>query len=72
MTLNEPGEEEPYSTVIHFFENFIGERFLHLPEARPVKNFLEKARRGVVITGTDSEQGGYGLIEKVYQTGRTL
>jgi AraC-like DNA-binding protein len=65
--LGDSGEEEPYSTVIHFFENFIGERFLHLPEARPVKNFLEKARRGVVITGTDSEKAA-GLIEKVYQT----
>jgi AraC-like DNA-binding protein len=64
--LSEHDEDKPYSTVIHFFENFIGERFLHLPEARPVKSFLEKARRGVVITGADSGKAA-ALIEKVYQ-----
>ena len=39
----------PYSTVIHFMDSFIGERFLYLPETKPVKDLLDKARRGILI-----------------------
>ena len=57
----------PYATVIHFFENFIGERFLHLPESRHIKNLLEKAKRGVLIKGSVADKIG-DLIEKIYQS----
>jgi AraC-like DNA-binding protein len=40
-----------YSTVIHFLDNFIGEKFLLLPEALPIKFLLEKARNGILISG---------------------
>jgi AraC-like DNA-binding protein len=57
----------PYSTVIHFFEHFMGERFLHLPETRHVKALLEKAKRGVVLKASNSKNIA-GLIEKIYQS----
>jgi AraC-like DNA-binding protein len=46
------GDENPgvHSTVIHFSENFWGERFLHLPETKQIKNLFEKARRGVRLS----------------------
>lgn len=56
----------PYATVIHFFENFIGERFLHLPESRHIKNLLEKAKRGILLKGLIANKIG-DLIEKIYQ-----
>lgn len=37
--------------VIHFLEDFWGEKFLEIPELRPVKELLEKAKRGIRITG---------------------
>lgn len=37
--------------VIHFNENFWGEVFLNLPENKTIKNILEKAKRGIQITG---------------------
>lgn len=43
-----------YSTVIHFLDNFIGEKFLFLPEAAPIKSLLERARNGLLITGNDA------------------
>ena len=61
-----PDESAPYATVIHFFENFVGERFLHLPEARPIKSLLEKARRGVLLKGTAADKIRE-LIAKVYE-----
>jgi len=56
---------QPYSTVIHFFKHFIGERFLALPEARPIKNLLDKAVRGILLKGENAEKIGY-LIEHIY------
>ena len=56
-----------YSTVIHFFENFIGERFLHLPEARHIKALLEKAKRGVILKGASAHKIGQ-RIEGIYQS----
>jgi AraC-like DNA-binding protein len=59
--------KEPYSTVIHFYDNFMGERFLHLPETKPIKNILEKAKRGILIKGENAiEIAPY--IEKIYQS----
>ena len=37
--------------VSHFCENFWGEQFLQLPENIKIKNVLEKAKRGLQITG---------------------
>ena len=37
--------------VSHFNENFWGEQFLHLPENANIKTVLEKAKRGLQITG---------------------
>ncbi len=39
------------AAVIHFAENFWGDTFLNLPESKPVKNLLEKAKRGIYISG---------------------
>lgn len=38
--------------VVHFCENFWGEQFLLLPENVNIKNLLDRARRGMQITGT--------------------
>ncbi|WP_295771918.1 AraC family transcriptional regulator [uncultured Mucilaginibacter sp.] len=38
-------------TVAHFKENFLGEKFLQLPESKLIKDLLDRARRGVKITG---------------------
>ena len=37
--------------VVHFSENFWGNDFLQLPENKMIKTILEKARRGIQITG---------------------
>ena len=59
--------EIPYSTVIHFHDNCIGERFLYLPETKPIRDLLEKARRGILIPA--SHAGDIALmIEKIMQT----
>lgn len=58
---------EAYSTVIHFFENFIGERFLHLPESRGIKSLLEKATRGILLKGAAADKIGE-LMEKIYES----
>ncbi|RXK61550.1 AraC family transcriptional regulator [Lacibacter luteus] len=39
------------SNVIHFKEDFWGERFLELPENKKLKQLLEKAKRGISISG---------------------
>ncbi|MBD0256083.1 MAG: helix-turn-helix transcriptional regulator [Cytophagales bacterium] len=44
--------ETPYSTVVHFSENFWGDRFLNLPENKPLKALLERARRGLLLPGS--------------------
>ncbi|WP_461453353.1 AraC family transcriptional regulator [Mucilaginibacter sp.] len=65
--LKEVITSEPFSTVIHFHENFIGERFLHLPETKPIKLLLEKAKRGILFKGSESTDGGE-FIERVFQS----
>jgi len=37
--------------VSHFDENFWGDKFLHLPENNHIKTVLEKAKRGLQVTG---------------------
>jgi AraC-like DNA-binding protein len=45
------GEALPYSTVVHFSEHFWGTKFLDLPENKPIKQVIEKAKRGLFIVG---------------------
>lgn len=40
-----------FSTVIHFLENFIGEKFLMLPETNGIKSLLSRAKSGILISG---------------------
>jgi AraC-like DNA-binding protein len=42
-------DNSPYCTVIHFNEDFWGERFLNLPENIFIKSFFEKAKRGIEL-----------------------
>ncbi|MEO8405617.1 MAG: helix-turn-helix domain-containing protein [Chitinophagaceae bacterium] len=53
--------------VAHFNENFWGEQFLQLPENIAIRTLLEKARRGVQITGRTRQQVAE-LLEKLLQT----
>jgi len=46
----------PYSTVIHFFDNFWGSSFLELPENKSIKSTLDIARSGLQITGNTQQQ----------------
>jgi len=46
----------PYSTAVHFFENFLGETFMNLPENKNIKNMIEDARWGLQITGNTKKQ----------------
>lgn len=41
----------PYSTVVHFTNHFWGEKFLDLTENKPLKLILDKAQRGLLLTG---------------------
>ena len=54
------------AAAIHFAENFWGEPFLNLPENKPVKSMLEKAKRGIHITGQTAVTVAE-LIEKMIQ-----
>ncbi|MEO6849921.1 MAG: AraC family transcriptional regulator [Mucilaginibacter sp.] len=67
MNYKEGADTNQYATVIHFFENFIGERFIHLPEARHIKNLLEKAKRGLLLKGHIANRIG-DLIENIYRS----
>jgi len=53
--------------VAHFNENFWGEQFLQLPENIAIRTLLEKARRGIQITGRTRQQVAE-LLEKLLQT----
>ncbi len=55
------------STVVHFFENFWGDRFLNLPEIKSIKSVLEKAKRGISVGGKDGENIGR-LISKIHSS----
>lgn len=46
---NEDSGRKVHSTVVHFSENFWGEPFLQLPETKPIRHLLEKARRGIRV-----------------------
>jgi AraC-like DNA-binding protein len=49
--LHDHNDSVAYTTTIHFTENFWGDRFLNLPENKQLKVLLDKAKRGILITG---------------------
>ena len=57
----------PYSTVIHFQGNFWGDAFLNLPENKPLKTVLERAKRGLLLTSQLAENVA-GLMQALRQT----
>lgn len=57
-------EESVEISVVHFTETFWGNQFLDLPENKPVRKTLEKAKQGIQVTGQHREPIGQ-LIEKI-------
>jgi len=53
--------------VAHFNENFWGQEFLQLPENLLIKSLLEKAKRGVQVTGRTRERVAE-LLESLLET----
>lgn len=60
-------ENEPFSSVIHFTENFWGSQFLQLPENKMLKNVLDKAKRGISFSEELSQQVAQ-QIEVIFAT----
>ncbi|WP_256005091.1 AraC family transcriptional regulator [Pedobacter deserti] len=50
--------------VVHFTENFWGSTFLTLPENKPLKDVLEKAKRGLKVQDKSKHQIGI-IIESI-------
>ena len=46
--------DKPDIRVVHFKENFWGNEFLNLPENVLIKSLLEKARKGLLVSGTNN------------------
>ncbi|MFC4210248.1 AraC family transcriptional regulator [Pedobacter lithocola] len=65
--LNDKENNDPYSTVIHFFDNFLGDRFLMLPESSSLRSLMELARRGILIKADDAVAIA-AKIESVYNS----
>ena len=61
--------DTPCSTASHFSENFLGERFLYLPESKPIKDLLQKAKRGIYIYGQDAKAVSTIMEEAYHATG---
>lgn len=57
----------PFATVIHFTDNFWGDKFLTLPEAAPIKTFLEKAHCGILVEKKYADKIS-SLIKKIKST----
>jgi hypothetical protein len=64
-------EENPRTTadvrVVHFCEDFWGNNFLDLPENVGIKSVLEKAKRGLQITGK-TKHGVAEILEELLNT----
>ncbi|MDB4927324.1 AraC family transcriptional regulator [Mucilaginibacter sp.] len=54
-------------SVIHFCDNFWGDAFLNLPENAVIRNILQKAKRGIQVTGDEKQQLGK-LVETIVLT----
>ncbi|WP_057936307.1 AraC family transcriptional regulator [Algoriphagus resistens] len=57
-------ETNTNTEVLHFKEDFWGEDFLNLPETRRIKSVLEKAKRGIEISGPIRKRVGK-LLNKI-------
>ena len=55
--------------VSHFNENFWGEQFLQLPENNNIKTVLEKAKRGLQVTGKSKQQVAEILEQLLHSEG---
>src|SRR5215469_11906483 len=64
---SEAGSHPVHSTVVHFSENFWGDAFLDLPEIKPIRSLLEKARRGILVNAREEERIP-GLLRTIYST----
>jgi AraC-like DNA-binding protein len=63
-------DEKPvHSTVIHFSKNFWGDPFLDLPETKPIRSLLDKARRGILITGREGPEISRSIEKIRYSQG---
>ncbi|ADY52622.1 transcriptional regulator, AraC family [Pseudopedobacter saltans DSM 12145] len=56
--------------VAHFSENFLGSIFLNLPENKPIKDILEKSKRGIRIIEGDKKKVAE-LLDLMLQTSGT-
>lgn len=61
-----PCDETVYSTVLHFKQDFIGQSWLELPEAKAVKALFVKAERGILLRG-EGATAVSDTLEKIYQ-----
>ena len=57
--------DKPFSTVIHFYDNFLGEKFQTLPEFSGVNKLIQKAKLGIYIDG-HAAQLIMKKIEQIY------
>jgi len=64
LYFQQDAETHADADVVHFLENFWGDQFLGLPESKAIKIMLEKAKRGIHITGETSKKVA-GLINKM-------
>jgi AraC-like DNA-binding protein len=55
--------------VAHFCGNFWGDHFLNLPENKLIKTTLEKAKRGIQITGRIKDKVGSLLEDALFSEG---
>lgn len=55
--------------VIHFTENFLGDRFLSIPETEPFKKVMDIANRGMVIKGQTKNEINVMLERMLSQSG---
>ena len=65
------GNAKPFADVrvCHFNENFWGVQFLHLYENSNIKTLLEKAKRGLQVTGKTRQQVAETLVEMLNAEG---
>lgn len=66
---NEQNEDRADVRVAHFNEHFWGRDFLELPENIAIKQLLEKARRGIQVTGQAKQKVSTLLEQMLHSEG---